>query len=222
MTTTNELIGQLAAEAKAIPRPGAVLRRLSIGLAIGVVAASVATVTSFGMPLQAVHHTGAAAFAMKLLFSTALFGIALVLLFVAGRPGHELGKRWLWLLMPPAVVAISAVTELSMATPPQREAMWLGSTWQTCVAAIALLSLPVFAGVLWAFQCLAPTRLRLAGLLAGLVAGSAGAVLYALFCPETTATFLLRWYSLGMLCPGVIGPAAGPGTPRGGTARGPP
>src|SRR3546814_4638643 len=83
-----------------------------------------------------------------LLFSTALFGIALVLLFVAGRPGHELGKRWLWLLMPPAVVAISAVTELSMATPPQREAMWLGSTWQTCVAAIALLSLPVFAGVL--------------------------------------------------------------------------
>src|SRR3546814_14706895 len=51
-----------------------------------------------------------------LLFSTALFGIALVLLFVAGRPGHELGKRWLWLLMPPAVVAISAVKELSMAT----------------------------------------------------------------------------------------------------------
>src|SRR3546814_16736570 len=94
MTTTNELSGQLAADAKAIPRPGAVLRRLSIGLAIGVVAASVATVTSFGMPLQAVHHTGAAAFAMKLLFSTALFGIELVLLFVAGRPGHALGKRW--------------------------------------------------------------------------------------------------------------------------------
>src|SRR3546814_4747735 len=113
MTTTNELIGQLAADAKAIPRPGAVLRRLSIGLAIGVVAASVATVTSFGMPLQAVHHTGAAAFAMQLLFSTALFGIALVLLFVAGRPVHELGKRWLWLLMPPSVVSISAVTELS-------------------------------------------------------------------------------------------------------------
>src|SRR3546814_2017638 len=79
------------------------------------------------MPLQAVHHTGAAAFAMKLLFSTALFGIALVLLFVAGRPGHELGKRWLWLIMPQAVVAISAGTELSMATPPQREAMWIGS-----------------------------------------------------------------------------------------------
>src|SRR3546814_3521265 len=128
MTTTNELIGQLAADAKAIPRPGAVLRRLSIGLAIGVVAASVATVTSFGMPLQAVHHTGAAAFAMKLLFSTALFGIALVLLFVAGRPGHELGQRWLWLLMPPAVVAISEVTAMSMAPRPPQIGRAHGST----------------------------------------------------------------------------------------------
>lgn len=209
MTATEELVRRLAAEAQPVSR-AAGLRRLLTGVFAGVAASSVAIFAALGLPLQAVQHTGAAAFAMKLLFSAALFGLALVLLFVAGRPGHEIRKRWLCLFIPPAVVAISAAMELSMAAPYQREALWLGSTWQTCFAAITLLSLPVFAGVLWAFQRFGPTRLRLAGLLAGLTAGSASALLYALYCPETTATFLLSWYSLGILAAGLIGLLAGP------------
>jgi hypothetical protein len=209
MSATDELIERLASDVTPVRR-GAVLHRLAAGIGLGVLVSFAGIVAWTGAPLQAVQGTGGAAFAMKLLFSLALFGIALLLLFAAGRPSHDVGKRWLWLLVPLAAVAISAATELQNATPPERAALWMGSTWQTCVTAIALLSLPVFAGLMWAFQRLAPTRLRLAGLLAGLTAGSASAVLYALYCPETTATFLLSWYSLGILAAGLLGFAAGP------------
>ncbi|MFP5329652.1 MAG: NrsF family protein [Alphaproteobacteria bacterium] len=209
MTTTDELIRHLAADV--IPlRQGAVLRRLAAGIAVGALAAWAALTTVLGPPLQAVPATGAAAFTMKLLFSVTLFAAAFALLFIAGRPGRSVGNRWLWLLPPIAVVAVSAAMELSIAGPSARDELWLGSTWQTCLLAIALLSVPIFAGVIWAFQWLAPTRLRLAGLLAGLTAGSAAAILYALYCPETTATFLLSWYSLGILASGLVGSLAGP------------
>lgn len=209
MTTTDELIRCLAAEAAPLRR-GAALRRLAAGIGLGAAVSAAALAAIFGTPFQAVQNTGAAAFAMKLLFSAALLAAAFALLFIAGRPGHAVGKRWLWLLAPVGIVAASAAMELSLAAPSARYGLWLGSTWQTCLLAIALLSLPILAGAVWACQWLAPTRLRLAGLLSGLTAGSAAAVLYALYCPETTATFLLSWYLLGILIAGLFGMLAGP------------
>lgn len=208
MTRTDELIGKLAADARPVAR-NAALGRLLTGVFAGAGVALVALIAAFGPPLQAVQQTGAAAFGMKLLYSAVLSAISLVSLFAAGRPGREPGKRWLWFLVPLALVGASAAMELSMAPPDQRHAIWLGSTWQTCLAAIVVLSLPVFAGIVWAFRILAPIRLRLSGLLAGLAAGSAGGLLYALYCPETTATFLFSWYSLGVLGAGLVGLAVG-------------
>lgn len=209
MATTDELIERLAADVGPTRR-GAAARRLAGGVALGGAIAFAAILAWLGSPLQAVQSTGAAAFAMKLLFCVALLAAAFALLLLAGRPGHELGRRWLWLLVPPALVAVSAAMELSIAAPGLRGELWLGSTWQTCLLAITLLALPVFVGILWAFRRLAPTRLRPAGLLAGLTAGSASATLYALYCPETSATFLASWYSLGILAAGLVGLAIGP------------
>lgn len=209
MIATEDLIRQLASGVRPVAR-GAGLRRLLAGIAAGA-AVSLAGIAAWsGPPLQSVQYTGAAAFTMKTAFAVAMFAIAAMLLFRAGRPGSELGRRWLWLLVPPALVAVSAVMELSMTLPQYRTEKWLGSTSQTCLLTITLLSLPVFVGLSWAFRQLAPTRLRLAGLLAGLTAGSAAAVLYALYCPETTATFLLSWYSLGILTAGLVGLVFGP------------
>lgn len=57
---------------------------------------------------------------------------------------------------------------------------------------------------------LAPTRLRLAGAAAGFAAGSLGALVYSLHCPELAAPFLAIWYLLGMLIPTAIGAWLGP------------
>lgn len=209
MATTDELIERLAADAEPL-RSGAASRRLAGGVALGAAVAMSAIFAWLGEPLQAVPSIGAAAFAMKLLFCIAILAASFALLLIAGRPGHDLGWRWLWLLVPPALVAASAAMELAIAAPGLWDELWLGSTWPTCLLAITLLSVPVFAGILWAFQRLAPTRLRLTGLLTGLAAGSASATLYALYCPETSATFLAGWYSLGILLAGLFGLVIGP------------
>jgi hypothetical protein len=72
------------------------------------------------------------------------------------------------------------------------------------------LAIPIFIGLLWAYRRLAPTRLRAAGAAAGLAAGASAATLYCLHCPETSALFVLTWYSLGIAMMTAIGALLGP------------
>lgn len=209
MTTTEQLIEQLAADLRP-SRPAAAARRLIVGIGIGGLLALLLMAIWLGRPAASVEYTSIPAFAMKLGFSAAMVAAAGALLYTAGRPGQRLGKRLLWLAAPPALVVVAAAMELVVTAPQFREQAWLGSTWQTCLAAITLLSLPVLTGIAWAFRRLAPTRLRLAGFLAGTTAGATAAVVYALYCPETTATFLLSWYTLGIGLAGLVGLLLGP------------
>ena len=209
MVATDDLIRSLAADARPV-RPGAAQMRLFGGLAAGALVALLALTLLLRTPLSAVVYTGVPAFTMKLAYAAAMAAATGLLLFASGRPGQRIGYRLLWLILPPALVGVNAIMELTMKAPQFREAALLGTTWQTCIAAIAGLSLPILAGVVWAFKRLAPTNLPLAGLLAGLASGSTAAVVYALFCPETTAAFLATWYTLGIGAAGLIGLIAGP------------
>lgn len=98
---------------------------------------------------------------------------------------------------------------LLQAAPGLRAPLVFGDSWATCVTAIPLLSLPLLAAVLWAMRGLAPTRLALAGATGGLLAGAAGATVYALHCTEMQAPFIAVWYVLGMLIPAVPGALLG-------------
>ena len=66
----------------------------------------------------------------------------------------------------------------------------MGGSAASCPWMIVVIGAPVFAGLVWALRGLAPTRLALAGLCAGLTAGAAGAMAYALHCPEAGAPFV--------------------------------
>jgi hypothetical protein len=121
---------------------------------------------------------------------------------VAGMPGVLAAPvLGMWIL---AAVALGG-------TPQTR---WLelvlGQTAAVCPFLITLLAAPVLLGGLWALQGLAPTRLRLAGASAGLLAGAAGACVYAFHCPELAAPFLGTWYGLGMAIPTALGALIGP------------
>jgi len=72
-----------------------------------------------------------------------------------------------------------------------------------------VLSVPAFVGITWALRGLAPTRLRLTGFAAGLLAGAVGAAGYALVCDEVSLTFIALWYSLGIALTGVAGSLLG-------------
>ena len=56
---------------------------------------------------------------------------------------------------------------------------------RVCPFLVVMVSLPMLIASFWALRRLAPTRLTLAGALAGLFAGGAGALVYSLHCPET-------------------------------------
>jgi len=109
-----------------------------------------------------------------------------------------------------ALMAIAGLVGLMLAPPDQRLLMWLGDSWRMCSMRVVVLAVPLTATALLAARSLAPTRLAEAGFAAGLLSGGLSATVYALHCPESTAAFVVTWYSLGMLACGLIGALLGP------------
>lgn len=147
---------------------------------------------------------------LKLAYIGALLLASGPLVAALGRPGAPI-ERGLWRLAAVvAVMAAFAFADAGMAPAGAGQALLFGESWLSCPWRVAALSAPVLATLLWALRGLAPTRPRLAGFVAGLAAGAAGALAYALHCPETSALFVLTWYTLGMLLPALLGAALGP------------
>jgi len=206
---THDLISMLATGLEPIDRSAA-LRRYGAGLAGGV-AVSVALMHAM---LGLLPDLSAAAakpmFWVKIVFVASLTAAAVPMTLRVATPGRTLGRWPAALLAPVIAMWLLAAIALATAAPGERAALVAGTTWAACPWNIAALSAPVFAGVLWGLKGLAPTRLRLAGASAGLVAGAAGASTYVLHCPELAAPFLGVWYVLGMLIPAAVGAAIGP------------
>jgi hypothetical protein len=85
----------------------------------------------------------------------------------------------------------------------------MGSSWLACAVSILVLSLPVLGALLWALRQLAPTQPRLAGAVAGAMAGGVAASLYSLHCTETTFAFFAAWYGGGLLLTSGLGALLG-------------
>ena len=114
------------------------------------------------------------------------------------------------LLLPPALLWLAGGSWLALAPPSQRLDLLLGSSWEVCSANVALLSLPTLASMLWFLRGMAPTQLRAAGAVAGLVAGAQGVLVYSLYCVEMAPPFWGVWYVLGVALPTGAGALCGP------------
>ncbi len=206
---TDDLIQSLAADTPAVSRH-AVERRVAIGLVGGGLVT--AGLVMGGMGVRSDLHKAMHGFDfwMKWTYTASLAALAIAAVLHVARP--DAGRaRWLWLIaLPLAIVALLSAGELMHAPPSHWMPMWLGHSWRQCSTDIVVLSLPVFAGLLWAFRALAPIHLRAAGAAAGLAAGATGATLYGLYCTEITATFVVTWYTLGMAVAAAIGALVGP------------
>lgn len=207
MMHTDELIADLATRPSPLVRPGL---RLVMAMAAGWTFAFAGLVIVRGSPLAAVAQTGVTPFALKFGYSLALAMLAGTAAFAAGRPGQSPWGRAMLIALPFAVIFVSAVLELAERPRAEWAAMLFGSSFVGCIAAISITSLPVFGALIWAFRELAPIRPSTAGFLIGLSAGASGAVAYALYCDETTASFLLASYTAGVLVPAIVGAVLGP------------
>lgn len=206
---TDELIGMLARGAQPVD-PHAAARRYAAAIGWGGLGAIVLMVTLLGVRPDIARAVWLPMFWVKLAFAASLAAASLALTLRLSRPGARLAWTPAALAAPVAAMWILAAIVLARADPQVRPALFFGHTWTSCPFLIAMLSAPVFAGTLWAMKGLAPTRLRLAGAAAGLLAGTTGAVVYCLHCPELEAPFLGFWYVLGMLIPTAFGALLGP------------
>jgi hypothetical protein len=206
---TEQLIAALSAEVPRVSRH-ALAKRIAVGVVAGSVAAMVLVAVALGIRPDLDVAMGGFPFWMKWTYSLSLGAGAAYAVSRLARPspGH---LRALWLLAVPVLV-LAGIGIGELARTPRNEwlAMWLGSSWSVCPFIVLVLAVPIFAGLLWSFRRLAPTRLRAAGAAAGLAAGAWAATIYCLHCPEASALFVLTWYSLGILLATAIGALLGP------------
>lgn len=206
---TDHLIASLAQDLRPTP-PRAMQRRLLAALLLGMLAAAILMSATLGIrpDLGAALHGHA--FWMKSLYVGSLAVLAAAGTIRLARPDTA-PPRWLWLaVIPVLTVMLLAAAELLRAMPDERPDIWLGTTWKICPLLVLILSAPIFFALSKGLARLAPTRLRAAGALAGVTAGASAALIYCLHCPESTASFVVTWYSAGIALAGLIGSALGP------------
>jgi hypothetical protein len=206
---SDDLIATLSHDLAPVPRH-ALGQRLALGIVAGalVTLAVVAGWLGFRPDLGPAMH--GATFWIKWAYTITLAICATAAATRLARPDGRVGV-WLWLMLLP-LLGLALIAGLDLAATPSAQwlAMWLGHSWRSCSRNVFLLAMPIFAGLLWSFRRLAPTHLALAGTSAGLAAGAWGATLYCLHCPETSALFVLTWYTLGIVGPALLGRLLGP------------
>jgi hypothetical protein len=149
-------------------------------------------------------------FWVKEIFCIALVAAGVFTIARLSRPGAASGRLEILAGAPILAMWLLAVVVLAGAEPQERTALIRGVSWTECPYNIAVLSVPVFAAIVWAMRGFAPTHLRRAGAAAGFAAGAIGALAYTLHCPELDAPFLAIWYVAGVLIPTVVGAIVGP------------
>ena len=205
---TNDLVLMLATGAAAVD-PNVAARRYATALIFGAAGAVLLMVMLLGVRSDLAHAMRLPMFWIKFGFVAAMAAASLLLVLRLSRPGRQLDKAPAALVAPVLSMWILATVVLINADPLQRTSLLLGDTWAVCPFLIAMLSVPVFGSTIWAMRGLAPTRLRLAGAAAGLLAGTTGALVYCIHCPEMEPPFLGFWYLLGTLIPTAAGAMTG-------------
>lgn len=204
---TETLIDVLARGAGPAPR-GVAGRRLALAMAVGTGVSAVLTLTWLGL-VPPDMFAGPALWT-KLAYA-ALLGVAAgVLSSRLGRPAASTRRAWhgTWGVM--GAMGVLGLLAWGITPAPERLPALLGHSWALCPWAVLGLSLPALAATLWAMRGLAPTRPRLAGLAAGLLAGAAGAAGYSLGCTEESLAFVAVWYTAGVVLTAGLGALLGP------------
>jgi hypothetical protein len=205
---TDDLVSALSADLDPVPRR-AVGGRLVLGLGIGAAVSAALMVLWLGVRADLMHAMMTGPFWMKFAYAFAVAVLGFGLIDRLARPDGAGGMFGPLILVPLGVMIVLAIYQLTGAPDDQRMAMMMGGSSQVCARNIVLLSLPVFAGLFWSLRALGPTRLTLAGAVAGILAGAAGTVIYAVHCTEIAAPFVAIWYTLGIAAMGLLGALLG-------------
>jgi hypothetical protein len=206
--TTDDLIEQLGQDLQPVARR-AIERRLALGIMLGIFGSVGLIVATLGIRPDLPEAMGGTSFWMKWAYTTSIALAAAALTFRLARPDAAKFGHW-WFALPILLLALIGISELAATPRSQWLAMWIGGTASKCPFLVLGLSIPILACLLWSMRRFAPTHLAAAGAAAGLTAGAFAATVYCLHCTESSAIFVLTWYSLGILMAAVFGALIGP------------
>lgn len=187
-----------------------VARRFSWALVTGALGAMLLMLAFYGLRPDLGQIFTRPIFWAKLALPVALLAGSIIVTARLSRPGKAPGAAWAGIAVPATTVWLAGLVVWWLAPADTRESLLMGQTWRSCPFNIAFLSIPGFLAAFAAVRGLAPTRLRLAGAAAGLMAGSTATIVYCLHCPEMGVPFWGVWYMLGMALPALAGALAGP------------
>jgi len=206
---TEDLVALLSTGAEAVDLrlPS---RRWLLALAGGALIAFLLTAGLLKLNPALWHQTSKPMFWVRESYCAVLGVLGVITVVRLARPGLRLGLVPMGISDAMIAMRVLAVVTLVAGPPQNRARLILGHTAGVCPFLIALVAAPLLIALLWVMRSLAPTRLRWSGAASGFAAGSIGALIYTLHCPELAAPFLAIWYLLGMLIPTAIGAWLGP------------
>ncbi|APO72591.1 hypothetical protein IE4872_PD02078 (plasmid) [Rhizobium gallicum] len=204
---TNDLINALKADAAKQAMP------LGYAWWVAIVAATIIAAGVFFVLIGPRPDFAVAAHTLRFLFkfivTLALAIVAFVLLRVLSRPGSDVRRAACWLFLVPILLGTAVVAELFVVPSDQLDTVWWGSNVYVCLTFIPLIGLGPLAVFLAALRHGAPTRPRLAGAVAGLLAGGIAATFYAAHCTDDSPLFVATWYSIAIAGLAALGTVLG-------------
>jgi hypothetical protein len=190
---TDDLIDALAMDLS--PSRLRFRRRLAGAILLGALVAAAAFLLALGIRSDLGVAAGSPRFLMKFAVTLSLLAAAVGLLARLSVPGRPAGRWGPALLAAPLLLVAAAAVELAVLPSAEWRAHLLGHNARFCLAFIPALAAGPLALLLLVLRRGAPSRPGLAGAVAGLVAGSLAAGLYAAHCVDDSPLFVAAWYS---------------------------
>src|SRR4051812_21427453 len=166
---TEDLVQALAADHDS--RSAAPGRALALALLAGFAGAAVLFALILGPRPDIAEAAATPRFLLKFVETGALAATAIVLALRLMRPGAPSAHATAALVIAPALLMSAVVVEMALIPSDAWSTRLVGSNSRICLTFIPLLSMPLLVAAMLAMQHGAPTRPRLAGTVAGLVAG---------------------------------------------------
>jgi hypothetical protein len=204
---TDDLIRTIAAD-NATPR-ASIERRLCMVTFPAIVVSAILFALVLGPRSDIARVSGEFPFLFKFVVTLTLASTATWLACNLARPGVDTKLTALALLAAPVILGLAVLAEFTAVEPAMRATKLVGTTWQSCLTFIPILSAPILVAALIALRHGAPTRPALTGAVAGLIAGGFGATIYAAYCIEDSPFFLATWYTLAITGVAIVGGLSG-------------
>ncbi|MDB5506764.1 MAG: hypothetical protein JWR75_1402 [Devosia sp.] len=208
LANPDAFLDSLAADLRPTPR-SALRRRLLAGLGIGMVIAAVLMIPWLGLRADLAGAVSGPIFWVKFGYTLVSAVAGYIAVNRLARPGGHDRRAVAIAALALLIAGAAGLVQWFGAPPEAQRALVLGGSALVCPLYIVALSLPVFTATILVMRRLAPTRLTQAGAAAGLLAGSAGALVYSLHCGENGLPFLALWYTTGIALVTALGALTG-------------